>query len=78
VDDVEVPDDAIRDGVVWLPRLLAALGVSSSNAQGRRLIEQGGVRIDGELVADAAAEVPVSELRGRILQVGRRTFLRLV
>jgi tyrosyl-tRNA synthetase len=52
--------------------------VSSSNAQGRRLIEQGGVRIDGELVADAAAEVPVSELRGRILQVGRRTFLRLV
>jgi tyrosyl-tRNA synthetase len=78
VDEVEVPDDAVRDGVVWLPRLLAALGVSSSNAQGRRLIEQGGVRIDGELVADAAAEVPVSELRGRILQVGRRTFLRLV
>jgi tyrosyl-tRNA synthetase len=78
IDEVAIPADSVRDGAVWLPRLLATLGVAASNAQGRRLIEQGGVRIDGAVITDAATEIRVADLRGRVLQVSRRTFLRLV
>ncbi len=61
---------------VYLPGLLvAALGVSS-NSEARRLIEGGGVRLEGEPVA--ALELPRSELAGRVMQVGRRRFVRLV
>jgi tyrosyl-tRNA synthetase len=62
---------------VWLPRLLATSGLAASNADARRLIEQGGVRLDGETVQDADAEFAQGELSGRVLQVGRRRFVRL-
>jgi tyrosyl-tRNA synthetase len=61
---------------VYLPGLLvAALGISS-NSEARRLIEGGGVRLEGEPVT--ALELPPSELAGRVMQVGRRRFVRLV
>lgn len=77
VADVDIPADAVREGAVWLPRLLVGLGLAPSNAEARRQIEQGGIRLDGEPVPDAQAELPLDRLRGRVLQVGRRTFVRL-
>jgi tyrosyl-tRNA synthetase len=77
VEEVEVPADALRDGKVWLPRLLAVTGLASSNADARRLIEQGGVRLDGKPVTDPDAEFAQAELSGRVLQIGRRRFVRL-
>jgi tyrosyl-tRNA synthetase len=77
VAEVEIPPEALRDGKVWLPRLMTAAALASSNADGRRLIEQGGVKIDGEPVADPDAEFAPGELSGRVLQVGRRRFVRL-
>jgi tyrosyl-tRNA synthetase len=78
VEEVAIPEDAIQDGRVWMPRLLVSLGMAESNAHARRLIEQGGVRLDGEPIVDAAAELAVDEIRGRVVQVGRRRFARLV
>ncbi len=75
--DVTIPTPAIREGRVWVPRLLVELGQARSNAEGRRLIEQGGVRVDGVVLEDAGREFPVEELRGCVLQVGRRWFGRL-
>ncbi|MGH2661764.1 MAG: tyrosine--tRNA ligase [Actinomycetota bacterium] len=77
VPDVAIPAEAIRDGTVWLPRLLASTGLASSNAEARRLIEQGGVRLDGEPLTDPDQELPAEQLAGRVLQVGRRRFARL-
>jgi tyrosyl-tRNA synthetase len=78
VPETAVPSEAVRDGKVWLPRLLAATGLASSNAEARRLIEQGGVRMDGEPVLDPDVELDPTDLVGKILQVGRRRFLRLL
>jgi tyrosyl-tRNA synthetase len=75
--DVALPPSSIQDGRVWLPRLLADLGLVQSNSDGRRQVEQGAVRIDGEPVQDAGAEFAPSDLRGRVLQVGRRRFVRI-
>jgi tyrosyl-tRNA synthetase len=77
VEEVEIPPDALRDGKVWLPRLMTAAGLSSSNADARRLIEQGGVRMDGQAVTDPDAEFAPGALQGKVLQVGRRRFVRL-
>jgi tyrosyl-tRNA synthetase len=77
VPEAPIPPGAVTDGRVWLPRLLAMTGLAGSNAEGRRLIAQRGVRLDGEPVTDPDAEVGPEELAGRVLQVGRRRFLRL-
>jgi tyrosyl-tRNA synthetase len=51
--------------------------LATSNADARRLIEQGGVRLDGEAIQDPDAEFSPQDLAGRVLQVGRRRFVRL-
>ena len=62
---------------MYLPRLMNELGLADSNSQARSLIEQGGVRLDGKPVPGDALELSVAELRGHVLQVGRRQFARL-
>jgi tyrosyl-tRNA synthetase len=64
------------NGLVHLPRLIAgAFGVSSS--EGRRLIQQGGVKLDGEPVPAEPLDLEADSLDGRVLQVGKRRFCRL-
>jgi len=77
IPDVEIPHGLIAQGSVYLPRLMKELGMADSNSQARSLIEQGGVRLDGKPVAGDALELPVAELRARVLQVGRRRFVKL-
>ncbi|HZA27195.1 MAG TPA: tyrosine--tRNA ligase [Actinomycetota bacterium] len=77
IEESPIPATAVKDGKVWLPRLLAALGLAASNSDARRLIEQGGVRLDGEPVTDPDAEFLHEDLMGKVLQVGRRKFVRL-
>ena len=73
VEDLALP---AGDGEVHLPALMGeAFGLSRSEA--RRLLEQGGVRLDGEpLVGEL--DVPSERLEGALLQVGKRRFRRLV
>jgi tyrosyl-tRNA synthetase len=75
-DEVEELELTADDGTVHLPALIAdAFGLSRS--EGRRLIEQGGVKLDGEPVSEGALDLPVGELDGALLQVGKRRFKRL-
>jgi tyrosyl-tRNA synthetase len=79
-DDVEeksVPAVLVDNGRVWVPKLLVALGMAASNAEARRLIEQEGVRLGGHPVTPAQDEVALDDLRGKVLQVGRRKFVKL-
>jgi tyrosyl-tRNA synthetase len=71
----EVPEHPLPAGdPVHLPALLAdAFGLSTSEA--RRLISQGGVKLDGEAVSDL--DLPRGRLEGAILQAGKRRFVRL-
>ena len=72
----DVPEVALPDGdPVHLPALLVSeLGVASTS-EARRLIEQGGVKVNG--AAAAGVDVPRGELAGALLQVGKRRFARL-
>jgi tyrosyl-tRNA synthetase len=71
----EIPPDLIVDGRVYLPKLLAVLGLAESANRARSVLGQRGVRLDGRRLEDL--EVPVERLRGAVLQVGRRGFVRL-
>jgi tyrosyl-tRNA synthetase len=73
---VEELEFAAPEGSVHLPALISsAFGLSRSEA--RRLIEQGGVRLDGEPVSNGQLDLPADTLDGALLQVGRRRFRRL-
>ncbi|HYH53939.1 MAG TPA: tyrosine--tRNA ligase [Solirubrobacterales bacterium] len=64
------------NGLVHMPRLIAgAFDVSTS--EGRRLLQQGGVKLDGEPVPAEPLDLQVATLDGRVLQVGKRRFCRL-
>jgi tyrosyl-tRNA synthetase len=70
----EVPEVALPEGdPVHLPALLAtAFGLSTSEA--RRMIAQGGVKVDGDVVHDL--DLPRDRLAGRVVQAGKRRFAR--
>ena len=71
----DVPERALPSGdPIHLPALLAdAFGLSTSEA--RRLIGQGGVKLDGATVSEL--DVPRERLAGAVLQAGKRRFVRL-
>jgi len=61
---------------VYLPGLLAVLGLVSSNGEGRRMIDQGAVKLDGEALVSGTYDVDCHEVDGHVLQVGKRRFVR--
>jgi tyrosyl-tRNA synthetase len=64
------------NGTILLPRLIGS-GFELSSSEARRLIQQGGVKLDGETVAPDILELPREALDGKVLQVGKRRFLSL-
>lgn len=80
----EVPDEvpdlrlASAEPTIVLTRLLALSKMASSNAEARRLVEQGGVKLDGEVVRDPQAVITATPGRACLLQVGKRRFIRVV
>jgi tyrosyl-tRNA synthetase len=77
IPEASIPAEAIRDGRVWLPRLLTGLGLAASNGEARRLVEQRGVKLDDLVLEDPEAELAPATLHGAVLQVGKRKFVRL-
>ena len=65
-------------GEIPVATLLDVLDLAKSRSEARRLIRQGGVRMDGEVVTDPEWRIPMERLAGTTWQVGRRKFLRLL
>lgn len=61
---------------VWICRLLSMAGLARSNSEARRLIQQGGVRLDGVSVENP--DLRVSCRGGKILQIGRRRWVKVI
>ena len=77
----EVPDEieekAVLAGTYALAQLLADTGLAASKGEARRLIEQGGVKINGEKASAANAEIAIDS-DGVLVQVGKRKFLKVI
>ncbi len=68
----EMPEISVTAGQTVLEVLLSA-GLAASRSDGRRLIEQKGVRLDGETLTEPNSPFP----HGGVLQVGKRQFRRV-
>lgn len=77
----EIPEFSLSK--VEFPARLASIlnlsGLCKSGGEGRRKIQEGGVKLDGEKVVDAEATFQnPEELHGKVLQLGKKNFIRLV
>ena len=80
--DRQLPTDAPiftadLSGAVHLPALLASAGLVASSSEARRLIDAGGVRVDGVPVPSRQYDLPGTELADRLLAVGKRKAVRV-
>ncbi|GAM10076.1 tyrosine--tRNA ligase [Geobacter sp. OR-1] len=74
-DEMPEADIAAEGSTMLLCKILAKAGVVASNGEGRRAIQQGGVKVNGEKVSDDNSELACSG--EYILQVGKRRFVRV-
>jgi len=78
----EIPDEmpqvsyALADGAVLLAKAMTDAGLTKSNGEGRRAIDQGGVKLNGERVSDTNLELAATG--EYIVQIGKRRFARVV
>ena len=71
----EMPEYKVNNSVMRITKLLTESGLCESGSEAKRLIQAGGVSIDGEKITSTDAEIEIEE--GMVLRVGKRKFLRL-
>jgi tyrosyl-tRNA synthetase len=74
-DEIESVAITTGESGLPLPKLLVEAGLASGTSEGRRLIEQGGVRVDGTVVTDVNSTLPTAS--ESLIQVGKRRFKRV-
>jgi len=78
----EIPDEmpqigySLADGAILLARAMTEAGLTKSNGEGRRSIDQGGVKLNNEKVSDANLELTAPG--EYIVQIGKRRFARIL
>ena len=76
IPEVTVPADKMKDGRIVALDLIMACGFEKSRSEGRRIVAERGVRLNGRVLEDPNESLEVKT--GDILQRGRRRFVRLV
>jgi tyrosyl-tRNA synthetase len=73
-DDIDEYTITERTDTVWIPALLSEAGLVASNSEGRRLIADGAVKVDGNKLD--SEQVDLDRIVGAVVQVGKRRFVR--
>lgn len=66
-----------EEGLVYVAKLISDAGLTNSTGDARRMIDQGGVKINGEALAPKSYNVAPELLSDAVIQVGKRKFVRL-
>ena len=74
---LQVPLDAISDEHIAITDLLRASDLVSSKSDARRLVEQGGIRINGKSLTDPLERLPLSRLASALIKIGRRGYVKV-
>lgn len=77
--EAELTDENLVDGKIDIVTILAVSGLVPSKSEGRRAVQQGGVSVDGEKIADIAKAFTKSELQGDgiIVKRGKKNFRKV-
>ena len=72
-------DDDFQDGTIGVLTLLVKCGLAASNGEARKLVQGGGVSIDGEKVADFKMTLSAADFaEERIIKKGKKTFHKVI
>lgn len=79
----EIPDDLpefefASGETIKLIQLISSIKFAPSNGEARRLVQQGGVSIDGDQIADPQAEITFESGKEFVLKVGKRKFGKII
>ncbi len=70
-----ITSQMLENGSIWLPKLMLLAGLAPSTSEGRRLIQQGAVKVDGLKINDPAYNLVPAD--GMVIRSGKRRFVRL-
>jgi len=74
-EEIEEIDIYLSEKKIWLPKLLQLVGLTQSSSEGKRIIQQGGVKVNRQRVS--SLEMELSTGNTYLLQVGKRRFKRV-
>ncbi|HKL12922.1 MAG TPA: tyrosine--tRNA ligase [Halanaerobiales bacterium] len=75
IPEVEISEDQLEDGELWIVKIVAATGLVDSNSEARRMIKQGAVTIDDKKYEKINLDLEVKD--GMIVQIGKRRYAKL-
>jgi tyrosyl-tRNA synthetase len=73
--EYKIPAGELKDGKIWIIKLIRLLNFAPTNAEARRLLEQGGVSVDGEKITTSDLEIEVK--KPILLKVGKLKFAKI-
>jgi len=76
IAEVSLNREHVEAGGIWLVHLLVLCSIAKTNSEARRLIEQGAVDVDGEMIREVGFSVPSD--RGHLIKVGKKGFFRIL
>ena len=76
VPEYRVDQQELEDGRIWLPKLLTLASLVSGTSEGKRLIQQGAVKIDDEKITDPDLKLMLKD--GIIIKAGKRKFAKIL
>ncbi len=74
-DEIPEKNISVEGESIWLPKLLHEAGLVQSTSEGRRMVKQNAVSVNGDKVADVNAEIPTDA--EALLKVGKRRFCKV-
>lgn len=74
-DEIPEQEVAADSGGIWLPKLLQTIGLVQSTSEGRRMIKQNAVSVDGTKVTDV--DMTIATQKAVLLQVGKRRYCKV-
>jgi tyrosyl-tRNA synthetase len=74
-EEIEEVHLTVTEPALWLPKILQLAGLTGSTSEARRLIQQGGVQVDGVKVSDV--DLALAAGQAYLLRVGKRKFKRV-
>ena len=76
--EITIPADIVKEGKVWICKLMISAGMAKGSGEARRLIEQGGVSINGVKSTDSSAELELTSLSEAVLKVGAKRYVKIL
>ena len=78
IEEYVLAQDDIKEGKVWIVRVLVKSRLAGSNGEARRLISEGAVKLGSKKIEDPNLELELEKINNEIIQKGKRYFRKII